>query len=211
MKTLIETKTGKIVNAGDVITLDGSAHVLTDFDVPGLVGRGILTFACVTSYPKENNQKATSKVDKTIICTTINSAKEDIPHEIPYTPEEVYMPMQLTHPKLQAIFFDWGYNKGLHTEEEIKQAVAVMWQLHPMSLLQIALKAMADEWNFFDMDKYQGPAYAFSVATGKVVPINVTEEFKYTEYVALFDSKKAINEALEVVEELTDILFPYGE
>lgn len=201
MKTLIETKTGKVVNAGDVITLDGSAHVLTDFDVPGLVGHGILSFACGVSSPEETLKKDVTRED----------LKEMIQHEMCHTPEEVYMPMQLTHPKLQAIFFDWGYNKGLHTEEVIKQAVAVMWQLHPMSLLQVALKAMADEWNFFDMDKYQGPAYAFSAATGKVVPVTVTEEFRYTEYVALFDSRKAINEALEVVEELTDILFPYGE
>ena len=57
MKTLIETKTGRVVNAGDVITLDGTAHILTDFDVPGLVGRGILTFACVDAPSNKDNTK----------------------------------------------------------------------------------------------------------------------------------------------------------
>ena len=201
MKTLIETKTGKVVNAGDVITLDGSAHVLTDFDVPGLVGRGILTFSCVDIPSKEViNTQATPQVSEESIPTV----------EYPCTPQDVLFPLQIKHPKLQAVFYNWGYNKGLETEENIQQAITVLWQLHPQSLLQIALKELAEEWNEYAIEFYTGTVYAFSLATGNIVPVIADENLKFTDHLALFTEEHNAKKALTVVKELTDLLF-YGE
>lgn len=203
MKTLIETKTGKVVNAGDVITLDGRAHVLTDFDVPGLVGRGILSFSCVEQCPKKDNTETINQTNEENLCwSTIDKGEN-----YPYTPQDVIIPIQIKHPKLQAIFYNWGYNKGLETEENIQQAIAIMWHLHPQSLLQIALKELAEEWNEYEID---GTVYAFSLATGGIVPVMADENLKFTEYLALFTEEHNAKKALTVVKELTDLLF-YGE
>ena len=200
MKTLIETKTGKVVNAGDVITLDGSAHILTDFDVPGLVGRGILTFSCVDTPSEKTNTQTAPEINAGNIPTV----------EYPYTPQEVMIPIQIKHPKLQAVFYNWGYNKGLETEENIQQAITVLWQLHPQSLLQIALKELAEEWNEYAIEFYTGTVYAFSLATGNIVPVIADENLKFTEHLALFTEEHNAKKALTVVKELTDLLF-YGE
>lgn len=211
MKTLIETKTGKIVNAGDVITLDGSAHVLTDFDVPGLVSRGILSFSCVEQCPKKDNTETINQINEGNICRpTIDDLRKEIIHEYPSTTQDAVTSIQIKHPKLQAIFYNWGYNKGLGTEENIQQAIAVLWQLHPQSLLQIALKELAEEWNEYAIEFYTGTVYAFSLATGDMVPVMADENLKFTEYLALFTEEHNAKKALTVVKEITDLLF-YGE
>lgn len=211
MKTLIETKTGKVVNVGDVITLDGSAHVLTDFDVPGLVGRGILSFSCVEQCPKKDNTETINQINEGSICgPTLDDLREEIINEYPSAPQGAVTPIQIKHPKLQAIFYNWGYNKGLETEENIQQAIAIMWHLHPQSLLQIALKELAEEWNEYAIKFYTGTVYAFSLVTGDIVPVIADEDLKFTEYVALFTEKHNAKKALTVVRELTDLLF-YGE
>ena len=44
MKTLIEVKTGKVVDTGDLITVNGKQVKLADLDVPSLIAKGILDF-----------------------------------------------------------------------------------------------------------------------------------------------------------------------
>lgn len=211
MKTLIETKTGRIVNAGDVITLDGTAHILTDFDVPELVGSGVLSFACVEQFPKKDNTKTTTQTSTPDICwPTIDDIKEEIINEYPSIPQDIVIPIQIKHPKLQAVFYNWGYNKGLETEESIQQAIAILWHLHPQSLLQIALKELAEEWNEYAIEFYTGTVYGFSLATGNMVPVIAGKNLKFTKYLALFTEEHNAKKALTVVKELTDLLF-YGE
>lgn len=207
MKTLIETKTGRIVNAGDVITLDGTAHILTDFDVPELVGSGVLSFACVEQSPNKDNTKTTTQTSTPDICwPTIDDIKEEIINEYPSISQDVV----IKHPKLQAVFYNWGYNKGLKTEESIQQAIVILWHLHPQSLLQIALKELAEEWNEYAIEFYTGTVYGFSLATGNMVPVIADKNLKFTEYLALFTEEHNAKKALTVVKELTDLLF-YGE
>lgn len=199
MKTLIETKTGKIVNAGDVITLDGTSHILTDFDVPGLVGRGILTFACVDTPSKKVNTQPTPKVNETDIPAvgTDNCTDDGTINAI----------VGFNHPKLESIMLNWGYEKQLGTKERIFNTLTIIWYAHPQSLLTIALKELSKEVNeYFTLSPGQ-VGYALSLLDFSIVPVTHDELVDLdSASVAIFDSKEAALYAKEVCQEIIDDL-----
>lgn len=199
MKTLIETKTGRVVNAGDVITLDGTAHILTDFDVPGLVSRGILTFACVDTPSKKVNTQTTPEVSKTDIPAigTDNDIDDGTIDAI----------LGFNHPKLESIMLNWGFKKKLGTKERIFNTLTIMWYAHPQSLLAIALKELSKEANeYFTLSPGQ-VGYALSLLDFSIVPV-VHDELVDLDsaLVAIFDSKEAALYAKEVCQEIIDEL-----
>lgn len=199
MKTLIETKTGRVVNAGDVITLDGTAHILTDFDVPGLVSRGILTFACVDTPSKKVNTQTTPEVSKTDIpAIGIDNDIDD---------GTIDAILGFNHPKLESIMLNWGFKKKLGTKERIFNTLTIMWYAHPQSLLAIALKELSKEANeYFTLSPGQ-VGYALSLLDFSIVPV-VHDELVDLDsaLVAIFDSKGAALYAKEVCQEIIDEL-----
>lgn len=199
MKTLIETKTGKIVNAGDVITVDGNAHILTDFDVPGLVGRGILTFACVDVPSKKDNTKTTPEVNKADIPAV--GTDRDIDSG---TIDAI---VGFNHPKLESIMLNWGYEKKLGTKERIFNTLTIMWYSHPQSLLAIALKELSKEVNeYFTLVPGQ-VGYALSLLDFSIIPVIHDEPVDLDSApVAIFDSKETALYAKEVCQEIIDEL-----
>lgn len=199
MKTLIETKTGRVVNAGDVITLDGTAHILTDFDVPGLVGRGILTFACVDTPSKKDNTQSAPEVNETDIpAVGTNNDIDD---------ETIDAIIGFTHPKLESVMLNWGYEKNLGTKERIFNTITILWYAHPQSLLAIALKELSKETNeYFTLSPGQ-VGYALSLLDFSIVPVIHDESVDLdSALVAIFDSKEAALYAKEVCQEIIDEL-----
>jgi hypothetical protein len=199
MKTLIETKTGRVVNAGDVITLDGTAHILTDFDVPGLVGRGILTFACVDTSSKKDNTQPTPEVNETDIpAVGADNSMED---------ETINAIVGFNHPKLESVMLNWGYEKKLGTKERIFNTITILWYAHPQSLLAIALKELSKEVNeYFTLSPGQ-VGYALSLLDFSIVPVIHDESVDLdSALVAIFDSKEAALYAKEVCQEIIDEL-----
>lgn len=200
MKTLIETKTGRVVNAGDVITLDGTAHILTDFDVPGLVGRGILTFMCNKPSNEKDNTKVSSKMYKNNIPT------KEVDNDVNPT-AIIKQIIGFSHPKLESIMLNWGYEKKLGTKERIFNTLTIMWYAHPQSLLAIAMKELSKEVNeYFTLSPGQ-VGYALSLLDFSIVPVIHDEPVDLDSApVAIFDSKEAALYAKEVCREIIDEL-----
>ena len=200
MKTLIETKTGKVVNAGDVITLDGTAHILTDFDVPGLVGRGILTFACVDTPSKKVDVQPTPEVSKT-----------DIPaigtdNDIDKGFIELFNPKDLT---LKRTLLEWGQKMGLKTEDAVLQYAALVKAATPVGFLGVILRELAEEWND-EYDSLPGTMYAFDHANNKIVEC-YPHNMKYPDNVVMFDDFDNLVDALIICKELVDEICPDGK
>lgn len=200
MKTLIETKTGKVVNAGDVITLDGTAHILTDFDVPGLVGRGILTFMC----DKPSNEKDNTKMDAEMYKNNIPTKEVDNDVNPMAIIKQI---IGFSHPKLESIMLNWGYEKKLGTKERIFNTLTILWYTHPQSLLAIAMKELSKEVNeYFTLAPGQ-VGYALSLLDFSIVPVIYDEPVDLdSALVAIFDSKEAALYAKEVCREIIDEL-----
>lgn len=204
MKTLIETKTGKAVNAGDVIMVEGSAHILTDFDVPGLVGRGILTFACAeTPSTKKVDIQPTSEVDKTDIpAVDVDNSTDDYRRKgfIP-----IFDPKHLV---LKKTLFDWGIKMGLKTEDEVLQYAALLKAATPVGFLGVILREFADRFNVYDT--YQSQEWAFDCANNRIVKVN-PQAMLYPENVVMFNDYKILQECLTACQELVDEICPNGE
>lgn len=199
MKTLIETKTGKVVNAGDVITLDGTAHILTDFDVPELVGRGILTFSCVDTPSNQTHSETVGKTNQTDI--------PDVGTDNDIDDGTIDAIIGFSHPKLESIMLNWGYEKKLGTKERIFNTLTIMWHAHPQSLLAIAMKELSKEINeYFTLVPGQ-VGYALSLLDFSIVPVIHDEPVDLdSTLVAIFDSKEAALYAKEVCQEIIDEL-----
>ena len=203
MKTLIETKTGKIVNAGDVITLDGTAHVLTDFDVPGLVGRGILTFACVDAPSKKANTQTTPEVGRTDIPAVGTDHDIDECYHKGFIP--LFDPQSLN---LKKVLLTWGIKMGLKTEEEVLQYASLIKAATPVGFLGVVLRELADEFNMYDT--YQSHEWAFDYANCQIVKVD-PHQMLYPENVVMFDSYQILEHAILICKELIDEICPDGE
>lgn len=203
MKTLIETKTGRIVNAGDVITLDGTAHILTDFDVPGLVGRGVLSFACTEQCPKKDNTKTTPEVNEADIPAV--GTDNDIDDCYRRSFISLFDPKNLS---LKMILLDWGMKMGLTTEDEILQYASLIKAATPVGFLGIMLREIADMLNCYDT--YQDQQCAFDFANNRISIIN-PHKMKYPDNVVMFDRYEDLQLALSWCKELVDEICPDGK
>lgn len=203
MKTLIETKTGRVVNAGDVITLDGTAHILTDFDVPGLVGRGILTFMCDTPSKKVVNTQTTPEVSKTDIPAVRTDNDIDDCRHRGFIP--IFDPQSL---HLKKVLLTWGIKMGLKTEEEVLQYASLIKAATPVGFLGIVLRELADEFNMYDT--YQSHEWAFDYANCQIVKVD-PHQMLYPENVVMFDSHQVLEHAIEICKELIDEICPDGK
>lgn len=203
MKTLIETKTGKVVNAGDVITLDGTAHILTDFDVPGLVGRGILTFACLDAPSKKDDTKTTPEVNETDIPAVGTDNDIDNYHRRGFIP--MFDPQSL---HLKKVLLTWGIKMGLKTEEEVLQYASLIKAATPVGFLGVVLRELADEFNMYDT--YQSHEWAFDCANCRIVKVD-PHQMLYPENVVMFDSYEVLNQAIIICKELVDEICPDGK
>ena len=203
MKTLIETKTGKVVNAGDVITLDGTAHILTDFDVPGLVGRGILTFLC----DKPSNGKDNTKIPTEMCKNNIPDVGTD--HDIDDCYHRGFIP--LFDPQslnLKKVLLTWGIKMGLKTEDEVLQYASLIKAATPVGFLGVVLRELADEFNMYDT--YQSHEYAFDCANCQIVKVD-PQQMLYPDNVVMFDSYEVLNHAIKICKELVDEICPDGK
>lgn len=180
MKTLFEIATGNIVDTGDMITVNGVKQPLKDIDVPKLVADGILSFAQCTP-PK----------------SPVVEPVEDI--------EDTIFPMfDIDNPKLKAVFLNWGVNKGYDCEHCILNALHLLWELHPVSLLQIALKQLSYEFN--DPEEMPEIGYIVSLGDGKIHQIKASS-IKTFDHFAFFDRAEDAAHALVICKELIDELF----
>ena len=203
MKTLIETKTGKVVNAGDVITLDGTAHILTDFDVPGLVGRGILTFLCdKPSNEKDNTKVATEMCKNNIPAVGTDNDIDDCYHRGFIS---IFDPQNLN---LKKVLLTWGIKMGLKTEEEVLQYASLIKAATPVGFLGIVLSELADEFNMYDT--YQSHEYAFDCANCQIVKVD-PQQMLYPDNVVMFDSYQVLEHAIGICKELIDEICPDGK
>lgn len=204
MKTLIETKTGKVVNAGDVITLDGTAHILTDFDVPGLVCRGILTFACVDTPSKKDNTETTPEVSKTDIPAV--GTDNDIDNCTHGGFISLFDPKNLS---LKMIVLNWGMKMGLTTEEEIIQYASLLKAATSVGFLGVILREFAEKWND-EYDSLPDTMFAFDHSNNKIVEC-YPHSMKYPENVVMFDDFDNLVDALIICKELIAEICPDGE
>ena len=186
MKTLIEIATGDVVDTGDLITVNGIKQPLKDIDVPKLIAEGILAFAQYTSP----NPPAAAPVKD--IENTANWGEHDVPV------------FEIDNPKLKAVFLNWGVDKGYDCEQCILNALYLLWDLHPVSLLQIALKQLSYELN--DPTNMPDMGYIISLGDGKIHTIR-TDNILTFEHFAFFSCREHAEYALKVCEELTDELF----
>lgn len=186
MKTLIEVKTGKVVDTGDLITVNGVKQPLKDIDVPKLIADGILAFAQYTS----SNHSVVDPVEN------IEDTTDWGEHEFPM--------FEISNPKLKSVFLDWGVNKGYDCEQCILNALYLLWDLHPVSLLQIALKQLSYRLN--DPEEMPETGYIISLGDGKVHQIKASS-IKTFDHFAFFDRAEDAVYALRVCKELTDELF----
>lgn len=203
MKTLIETKTGRIVNAGDVITLDGTAHVLTDFDVPGLVGRGVLSFACVDTPSKKVNTETAPKVNETDIPAVGTDNDSDDCSLEGFIP--MFDPQSLN---LKKVLLTWGIKMGLKTEEEVLQYASLIKAATPVGFLGVVLRELADEFNMYDT--YQSHEWAFDYANCQIVKVD-PHQMLYPDNVVMFDSYQVLEHAIKICKELIDEICPDGK
>lgn len=203
MKTLIETKTGRVVNAGDVITLDGTAHILTDFDVPGLVGRGILTFMCDKPSNEKTNTKVATEINQTDIPAVGTDNDIDDCHHRGFIP--IFDPQSLN---LKKVLLTWGIKMGLKTEEEVLQYASLIKAATPVGFLGVVLRELADEFNMYDT--YQSHEWAFDYANCQIVKVD-PHQMLYPDNVVMFDSYEVLNHAIEICKELIDEICPDGK
>lgn len=186
MKILIEIATGNIVDTGDMITVNGVKQPLKDIDVPKLVADGILAFAQSAS-PNPSVIEPVKEIENTVDWGE---------HEVPM--------LEINNPKLKAVFLNWGVNKGYDSEQCILNALYLLWDLHPVSLLQIALQQLSYELN--DPAEIPEIGYVVSLGDGKIRQIK-TSNIKTFRHFAFFDYAEDAAYALEVCKELTDELF----
>lgn len=203
MKTLIETKTGRVVNAGDVITLDGTAHILTDFDVPGLVGRGILTFSCVDTPSNQTHSETVGKTNQTDIPDVETDHDIDDCYHRGFIP--IFDPQSLN---LKKVLLTWGIKMGLKTEEEVLQYASLIKAATPVGFLGVVLRELADEFNMYDT--YQSHEWAFDYANCQIVKVD-PHQMLYPENVVMFDSHQVLEHAIEICKELIDEICPDGK
>lgn len=203
MKTLIETKTGRVVNAGDVITLDGTAHILTDFDVPGLVGRGILTFLCdKPSNGKDNTKIPTEMCKNNIPDVGTDNDIDDCYHRGFIS---IFDPQSLN---LKKVLLTWGIKMGLKTEEEVLQYASLIKAATPVGFLGVVLRELADEFNMYGT--YQSHEWAFDCANCQIVKVD-PHQMLYPDNVVMFDSYQILEHAIEICKELIDEICPDGK
>lgn len=203
MKTLIETKTGRVVNAGDVITLDGTAHILTDFDVPGLVGRGILTFSCVDTPSNQTHSETVGKTNQTDIPNVGTDHDIDDCYHRGFIP--IFDPQSLN---LKKVLLTWGIKMGLKTEEEVLQYASLIKAATPVGFLGVVLRELADEFNMYDT--YQSHEWAFDYANCQIVKVD-PHQMLYPDNVVMFDSYQVLEHAIEICKELIDEICPDGK
>lgn len=203
MKTLIETKTGRVVNAGDVITLDGTAHILTDFDVPGLVGRGILTFMCDKPSNEKDNTKISTEMCKNNIPDVGTDNDIDDCYHRGFIP--IFNPQSLN---LKKVLLTWGIKMGLKTEEEVLQYASLIKAATPVGFLGVVLRELADEFNMYDT--YQSHEWAFDYANCQIVKVD-PHQMLYPDNVVMFDSYQVLEHAIEICKELIDEICPDGK
>lgn len=203
MKTLIETKTGRVVNAGDVITVDGNAHILTDFDVPGLVGRGILTFSCVDTPSNQTHSETVGKTNQTDIPDVGTDHDIDDCYHRGFIP--LFDPQSLN---LKKVLLTWGIKMGLKTEEEVLQYASLIKVATPVGFLGIMLREIADMLNCYDT--YQDQQCAFDFANNRISIIN-PHKMKYPDNVVMFDRYEDLQLALSWCKELVDEICPDGK
>lgn len=203
MKTLIETKTGRVVNAGDVITLDGTAHILTDFDVPGLVSRGILTFSCVDTPSNQTHSETVGKTNQTDIPDVGADHDIDDCYHRDFIP--LFDPQSLN---LKKVLLTWGIKMGLKTEEEVLQYASLIKAATPVGFLGVVLRELADEFNMYDT--YQSHEWAFDYANCQIVKVD-PHQMLYPENVVMFDSYQVLEHAIEICKELIDEICPDGK
>lgn len=203
MKTLIETKTGRVVNAGDVITLDGTAHILTDFDVPGLVGRGILTFLCDKPSNGKDNTKIPTEMCKNNIPDVGTDNDIDDCYHRGFIP--IFDPQSLN---LKKVLLTWGIKMGLKTEEEVLQYASLIKAATPVGFLGVVLCEIADEFNMYDT--YQSHEYAFDYANCQIVKVD-PHQMLYPDNVVMFDSYQVLEHAIGICKELIDEICPDGK
>lgn len=186
MKTLIEIATGNIVDTGDMITVNGVKQPLKDIDVPKLVADGILAFAQYTSP----NPPAVDPVKD------LENTADWGEHEFPM--------FEISNPKLKSVFLDWGVNKGYDCEQCILNALQLLWDLHPVSLLQIALKQLSYRLN--DPEEMPATGYVIGLGDCEIHQIKASS-IKTFDHFAFFDRAEDASYALRVCKELTDELF----
>lgn len=203
MKTLIETKTGKVVNAGDVITLDGTAHILTDFDVPGLVSRGILTFSCVDTPSNQTHSETVGKTNQTDIPDVGTDHDIDDCYHRGFIP--IFDPQSLN---LKKVLLTWGIKMGLKTEEEVLQYASLIKAATPVGFLGVILRELAEAWN----NEYTSfdTMFAFDHADNKIVEC-YPHNMKYPDNVVMFDDFDNLVDALMICKELVDEICPDGK
>lgn len=188
MKTLIEVKTGKVVDTGDLITVNGKQVKLTDLDVPSLIAKGILTFGnCSIGNSKDS--KDLSKKD------TNSSSQNQI----------VIDGITIKNPLLQSILYNWGADQGMHSKEEIHNLISLIWTVYPQGLLSIALKEMSLEMHP-DSTKIPPIVYVFNLTCGKMCPVN-SESIACYDYIAYFTTGPKAEYAYSICKELIDVLF----
>lgn len=187
MKTLIEIATGNVVDTGDMIAVDGVKQPLKDIDVPKLVAEGILAFAQYT----------------TPTTPVVEPITENSENEVDWGEHDVPM-LEIDNPKLKAVFLNWGVNKGYDCEQGILNALYLLWDLHPVSLLQIALKQLS--WELNDPEEMPETGYVIGLGDGQIHQIKASS-IKTFDHFAFFDRAEDAEYALRVCKELTDELF----
>ena len=187
MKTLIEIATGNVVDTGDMITVNGVEQPLRDIDVPKLIADEVLAFTQYTT-------------PTTPVVEPIAENPED---EVDWGEHDVPM-FEIDNPKLKAVFLNWGVDKGYDCEQCILNALYLLWDLHPVSLLQIALKQLSYELN--DPTNMPDMGYIISLGDGQIHTIR-TDNILTFEHFAFFSCREHAEYALRVCKELTDELF----
>lgn len=188
MRTLIEVKTGKTVDTGDLITVDNKQVKLTDLEVPSLIAKGILSF-----------EHSNSSVD-------INKNVKDFSKKELDTPIEPIMKLfDIKNPLLKSILYSWSADHGMQTEEDHHQLISLLWNVYPMGVLEIALKEMSKELEPAS-DKFPPVVFVFDKTCGKFTRVKAANKDRYN-YIAYFTSKHWAFYAYSVCKELIDALF----
>lgn len=188
MRTLIEVKTGKTVDTGDLITVNNKQVKLTDLEVPALIAKGILSFG------HSNSSVGITKNVKDFSKKELN------------TPIEPIMKLfDIKNQLLKSILYSWSADCGVQTEEDHHQLISLLWNVYPMGVLEIALKEMSKELEP-DSDKFPPEVFVFDKTCGKFTKVKAANKDRYN-YIAYFTSKHWAFYAYSVCKELIDTLF----
>lgn len=185
MRTIIEVKTGNVVDTGDTIYIHDNPIVLTDFNIPEYIAKGFLTFAQYVT-PSSTTASGFSEAKGTI---------DDAPF---------YVTGKFNNPLLHAVFLVWGYNKGLTSEKDIMDAIKLMWTFHAPSVLSVALKTIQEEGEI--LDKAPEIVYTISMTDGKIKTAN-SAAIKCFDYIACFETEGQAKYAQFLCKEILDELF----